>query len=105
MKTRSKNIVIVSLLLIAVILIGAVVFDIVNKRVLTDDTKQEAIGEDDVINEENETIDVPKIKDDANIPENYTDPIIDVSQITRNPDAELLDVVVEQGTKEETNIE
>ena len=54
MKTRSKNIVIVSLLLIAVILVGAVVFDIVNKRVLTDDTKQEAIGEDDVINEENE---------------------------------------------------
>lgn len=105
MKTRSKNIVIVSLLLIAVILIGAVVFDIVNKRVLTDDTKQEAIGKDDVINEENETIDVPEIKDDANISENYTDPIIDVSQITRNPDAELLDVVVEQGTKEGTNIE
>lgn len=49
-------------------------------------------------NEPSETI--PGIKDDPTIPDVQGQPNIDVGEMTRNPEAEVVDSKVEYGTKE-----
>ena len=48
---------------------------------------------------------IPSIKDDPKLPDVQGKPNIDVSEMTKNPDAEVVDSKIEYGTKEDDSNE
>ena len=64
-------------------------------------------GTDTVVNDEpvsspddTEAETIPAIKEDPKLPDVQGTPIIDVEEMTRNPEAEVVDSKIEYGTKE-----
>ncbi len=65
-------------------------------------------GRDETSREPNETEPdtIPPIKDNPTLPDVQGKPVIDVEEMTRNPNAEVVDSKIEYGTKEaDTNEE
>ena len=118
MKKKSNIICMVICIVIAVALAGLAVFGVVKNNIEKD--REEALNEYEQAQQENNkpqdehndtektkqtdkdetTETIPGIKDDQTIPEVQGQPNIDVSEMTRSPEAEVVDSKVEYGTKE-----
>lgn len=115
MSKKANIICTVICVVITLALVGLVVFGIVKDNISTEDMNQKI---EDALNEEskqntNETddnkesestngdlTDIPSIKDDPTLPEVQGQPSIDVGEMTRNPEAEVVGSEIEYGTKE-----
>ena len=102
-------------IIITLALVGLVIFGIVKNNHSAEDEKQkieEALNERDNQNTENtdtnresentngDLTDIPSIKDDPSLPDVQGQPNIDVGEMTRNPEAEVVGSEIEYGTKE-----
>ncbi len=113
---KNKTNVIVTVIIVAVTLalVALAVFGIVRKTIddrnnqYLEEQRQEQMNtetddhatETDETDEGDTTPTIPDIKDTPTIPETGDKPDIDVSEMTRNPEAEVVDSSVEYGTKE-----
>lgn len=122
MKKNKANIICtVICIVITLALIGLVVFGIVKDNTSTEDMNQkieEALNEEskqntDKVDDNKESestsgnlTDIPSIKDDPKLPDVQGQPNVDVGEMTRNPEAEVVGSEIEYGTKESgTNAE
>jgi hypothetical protein len=114
-KSKANIICTVSCIVITLALVGLAVFGIVKNNINNDENNQKI---EDARNEENEqnTIetdenkdnedssgvltDIPSIKNDPSLPDVHGKPNIDVGEMTRNPEAEVVRSEIEYGTKE-----
>ncbi len=113
---KNKNNVVVTVIIVAITLalVGLAVFGIVRKNMedenkqFLEEQRQEQMNtnKDDDTSEPSESDEgettpvIPDIKDNPTTPETGDKPDIDVSEMTRNPEAEVVDSSVEYGTKE-----
>ena len=116
MKKNKANIICtVICIIITLALVGLAIFGIVKNNNSAEDEKQkieEALNERDNQNTENtdtnresentngDLTDIPSIKDDPSLPDVQGQPNIDVGEMTRNPEAEVVGSEIEYGTKE-----
>ena len=117
MKKNKANIICtVICIVITLAIVGLAVFGIVNNNHSTEDEKQkieDALNERDNQNTENTDVnkesentngdltDIPSIKDDPKLPDVQGQPSVDVGEMTRNPEAEVVGSEIEYGTKED----
>lgn len=105
-------------IVISIALAGLVVFGVMKNNI--EEAREEALNEYEQAQQENKqpqdehndtekteqtdkietTETIPAIKDDQTIPEVQGQPNIDVGEMTRNPEAEVVDSKVEYDTKE-----
>ena len=116
MKKNKANIICtVICIVITLALVGLAIFGIVKNNINNDEYNQkieEARNEENKQNpnqtDENkesentsgDLTDIPSIKDDPSLPDVQGKPTIDVGEMTRNPEAEVVDSEIEYGTKE-----
>lgn len=114
-KSKANIICTVICIIITLALVGLAIFGIVKNNHSAEDEKQkieEALNERDNQNTENtdtnresentngDLTDIPSIKDDPSLPGVQGQPNIDVGEMTRNPEAEVVGSEIEYGTKE-----
>ena len=114
-KSKANIICTVTCIIITLALVGLAIFGIVKNNNSAEDEKQkieEALNERDNQNTENtdtnresentngDLTDIPSIKDDPSLPDVQGQPNIDVGEMTRNPEAEVVGSEIEYGTKE-----
>ena len=114
-KSKANIICTVICIIITLALVGLAIFGIVKNNHTAEDEKQkieEALNERDNQNTENtdtnresentngDLTDIPSIKDDPSLPDVQGQPNIDVGEMTRNPEAEVVGSEIEYGTKE-----
>ena len=114
-KSKANIICTVICIIITLALVGLSIFGIVKNNHSAEDEKQkieEALNERDNQNTENtdtnresentngDLTDIPSIKDDPSLPDVQGQPNIDVGEMTRNPEAEVVGSEIEYGTKE-----
>lgn len=114
-KSKANIICTVICIIITLALVGLSIFGIVKNNNSAEDEKQkieEALNERDNQNTENtdtnresentngDLTDIPSIKDDPSLPDVQGQPNIDVGEMTRNPEAEVVGSEIEYGTKE-----
>lgn len=114
-KSKANIICTVICIIITLALVGLAIFGIVKNNNSAEDEKQkieEALNERDNQNTENtdtnresentngDLTDIPSIKDDPSLPDVQGQPNIDVGEMTRNPEAEVVGSEIEYGTKE-----
>lgn len=116
MKKNKANIICtVICIVITLALVGLAIFGIVKNNINNDEYNQKI---EDARNEENkqnpnqtdekkesentngDLTDIPSIKDDPSLPDVQGKPTIDVGEMTRNPEAEVVGSEIEYGTKE-----
>ena len=116
MKKNKANIICtVICIIITLALVGLAIFGIVQNNINNDDYNQKI---EDARNEENKQntnetdgnkesedtsgvlTDIPPIKKDPSLPDVQGQPNIDVGEMTRNPEAEVVGSEIEYGTKE-----
>ena len=116
MKKNKVNIICTLIcIIITLALVGLAIFGIVKNNHSTEDEKQkieDALNERDNQNAENtdankesentngDLTDIPSIKEDPKLPDVQGQPSIDVGEMTRNPEAEVVGSEIEYGTKE-----
>lgn len=114
-KSKANIICTVICIIITLALVGLAVFGIVKNNINNDENNQKI---EDVRNEENkqntnetdgneerentsgDLTDIPSIKEDPSLPDVQGQPNIDVGEMTRNPEAEVVGSEIEYGTKE-----
>ena len=120
MKKNKANIICaVICIVVTLALVGLAVFGVVKNNI--DKNREEALNgqqqeQQQTDNHDHETSDstdtdettentepedtIPSIKDDLELPDVQGKPSIDVSEMTKNPEAEVVDSKIEYGTKE-----
>lgn len=123
-KSKANIICTVICIIITLALVGLAVFGIVKHNI--EKEREAALNEyqqaQQTDNHEHETSDnhdtdntaettepaetIPSIKDDPQLPDLQGQPSVDVGEMTKNPEAEVVDSKIEYGTKESgTNVE
>lgn len=105
MKKKTAIICMVVCLLMTAIIVGAIVLDVSRKqaeRDIADPQQTEAKGsETSDVSDAGQDITVPDIKDEPAVTaKEQENPDIDVSEMTRNPEPEVIDRTIEYETKE-----
>ena len=114
-KSKANIICTVICIVVALALVGLAIFGIVKSNTNNDKNSQKI---EDARNEENKQninetdgnkesedtsgvlTDIPPIKKDPSLPDEQGQPNIDVGEMTRNPEAEVVGSEIEYGTKE-----
>ena len=114
-KSKANIICTVICVVITLALVGLAVFGFVKNNINNDENNQKI---EDARNEENkqntnetdgnkesentsgDLTDIPSIKEDPSLPDVQGQPNIDVGEMTRNPEAEVVGSEIEYGTKE-----
>ena len=114
-KSKANIICTVICIVITLALVGLAVFGIVKNNINNDENNQkiEDARNEEIkqntdetdCNEESENTsgdltDIPSIKEDPSLPDVQGQPNIDVGEMTRNPEAEVVGSEIEYGTKE-----
>lgn len=114
-KRKNKMICAVLGIIMMLALVGFVAFGVVKNTVKNEDatssnedvryeeTEQNASETDSKMERETESMafpDIPSIKDNSPLPEEQEDPVVDVGEMTRNPEADVMGSEIEYGTKE-----
>lgn len=120
-KSKANIICMVLCIVVTLALVGGAVVGVLNNstnnegknpntvEISNDSNKQNTNETDD--NKESESTnsnltDIPSIREDPELPDVQGEPNIDVGEMTRNPEAEVVDSEIEYGTKESgTNAE
>lgn len=116
MKKNKANIICTAICIVVTLaLVGLAVFGVVKNNINNDENNQKI---EDARNEENkqntnetdgnkesgntsgDLTDIPSIKEDPSLSDVQGQPNIDVSEMTRNPEAEVVDSKIEYDTKE-----
>ena len=114
-KSKANIICTVSCIVITLALVGLAVFGIVKNNINNDENNQkiedarneeikqntnETDGNEESENTSGDLTDIPSIKEDPSLPDVQGQPNIDVGEMTRNPEAEVVGSEIEYGTKE-----
>ena len=114
-KSKANIICTVICIVITLALVGLAVFGIVKNNINNDennqkieDARNEEIkqntdktdGNEESENTSGDLTDIPSIKEDPSLPDVQGQPNIDVGEMTRNPEAEVVGSEIEYGTKE-----
>ena len=114
-KSKANIICTVICIVITLALVGLAVFGIVKNNINNDENNQkiedarneeikqntdEADGNEESENTSGDLTDIPSIKEDPSLPDVQGQPNIDVGEMTRNPEAEVVGSEIEYGTKE-----
>lgn len=114
-KRKNKMICAVLGIIMMLALVGFVAFGVVKNTVKNEDakssnedvryeeTEQNASETDSKMERETESMafpDIPSIKDNSPLPEEQEDPVVDVGEMTRNPEADVMGSEIEYETKE-----
>jgi len=116
MKKNKANIICtVICIVITLAVVGLAVFGIVKNNINNDENNQkiedarneeikqntdETDGNEESENTSGDLTDIPSIKEDPSLPDVQGQPNIDVGEMTRNPEAEVVGSEIEYGTKE-----
>ena len=113
-KSKANIICTVICIIITLALVGLAIFGIVKNNINNDDYNQkiedarneenkqntnETEGNKESENKSEDLTDIPSIKDDPSLPDVQGQPNIDVGEMTRNPEAEVVGSEIEYGTK------
>ena len=114
-KSKANIICTVICIIITLALVGLAVFGIVKNNINNDENNQkiedarneeikqntdETDGNEESENTSGDLTDIPSIKEDPSLPDVQGQPNIDVGEMTRNPEAEVVGSEIEYGTKE-----
>ena len=114
-KSKANIICTVICIVITLALVGLAVFGIVKNNINNDENNQkiedarneeikqntdETDGNEESENTGGDLTDIPSIKEDPSLPDVQGQPNIDVGEMTRNPEAEVVGSEIEYGTKE-----
>lgn len=114
-KSKANIICTVICIVITLALVGLAVFGIVKNNINNDENNQkiedarneeikqntnETDGNEESENTSGDLTDIPSIKEDPSLPDVQGQPNIDVGEMTRNPEAEVVGSKIEYGTKE-----
>lgn len=114
-KSKANIICTVICIVITLALVGLAVFGIVKNNINNDENNQkiedarneeikqntdETDGNKESENTSGDLTDIPSIKEDPSLPDVQGQPNIDVGEMTRNPEAEVVGSEIEYGTKE-----
>ena len=114
-KSKANIICTVICIVITLALVGLAVFGIVKNNINNDENNQkiedarneeikqntdETDGNEERENTSGDLTDIPSIKEDPSLPDVQGQPNIDVGEMTRNPEAEVVGSEIEYGTKE-----
>lgn len=114
-KSKANIICTVFCIVVALALVGLAVFGIVKNNINNDENNQkiedgrneeikqntdETDGNEESENTSGDLTDIPSIKEDPSLPDVQGQPNIDVGEMTRNPEAEVVGSEIEYGTKE-----
>ena len=114
-KSKANIICTVICIVITLALVGLAVFGIVKNNINNDENNQkiedarneeikqntdETDGNEESENTSGDLTDIPLIKEDPSLPDVQGQPNIDVGEMTRNPEAEVVGSEIEYGTKE-----
>ena len=114
-KSKANIICTVICIVITLALVGLAVFGIVKNNINNDENNQkiedarneeikqntdETDGNEESENTSGDLTDIPSIKEDPSLPDVQGQPNIDVGEMTRNPEAEVVGSEIEYGTKE-----
>ena len=114
-KSKANIICTVICIVITLALVGLAVFGIVKNNINNDENNQkiedarneeikqntdETDGNEESENTSGNLTDIPSIKEDPSLPDVQGQPNIDVGEMTRNPEAEVVGSEIEYGTKE-----
>ena len=114
-KSKANIICTVICIVITLALVGLAVFGIVKNNINNDENNQkiedarneeikqntnETDGNEESENTSGDLTDIPSIKEDPSLPDMQGQPNIDVGEMTRNPEAEVVGSEIEYGTKE-----
>ena len=114
-KSKANIICTVICIVITLALVGLAVFGIVKNNINNDENNQkiedarneeikqntiETDGNEESENTSGDFTDIPSIKEDPSLPDVQGQPNIDVGEMTRNPEAEVVGSEIEYGTKE-----
>ena len=116
MKKSKANIICTGICIVSTLaLVGLAVFGIVKNNINNDENNQkiedarneeikqntdETDGNEESENTSGDLTDIPSIKEDPSLPDVQGQPNIDVGEMTRNPEAEVVGSEIEYGTKE-----
>lgn len=114
-KSKANIICTVICIVITLALVGLAIFGIVKNNINNDENNQkiedarneeikqntdETDGNEESENTSGDLTDIPSIKEDPSLPDVQGQPNIDVGEMTRNPEAEVVGSEIEYGTKE-----
>ena len=114
-KSKANIICTVICIVITLALVGLAVFGIVKNNINNDENNQkiedarneeikqntdETDGNEESENTSGDLTDIPSIKEDPSLPDVQGQPNIDVGEMMRNPEAEVVGSEIEYGTKE-----
>ena len=114
-KSKANIICTVICIVITLTLVGLAIFGIVKNNINNDENNQkiedarneeikqntdETDGNEESENTSGDLTDIPSIKEDPSLPDVQGQPNIDVGEMTRNPEAEVVGSEIEYGTKE-----
>ena len=114
-KSKANIICTVICIVITLALVGLAVFGILKNNINNDENNQkiedarneeikqntdETDGNEESENTSGDFTDIPSIKEDPSLPDVQGQPNIDVGEMTRNPEAEVVGSEIEYGTKE-----
>ena len=114
-KSKANIICTVICIIITLALVGLAIFGIVKNNINNDENNQkiedarneeikqntdETDGNEESENTSGDLTDIPSIKEDPSLPDVQGQPNIDVGEMTRNPEAEVVGSEIEYGTKE-----
>ena len=114
-KSKANIICTVICIIITLALVGLAIFGIVKNNINNDENNQkiedarneeikqntdETDGNKESENTSGDLTDIPSIKEDPSLPDVQGQPNIDVGEMTRNPEAEVVGSEIEYGTKE-----
>lgn len=114
-KSKANIICTVVCIVVTLALVGLAVFGIVKNNINNDENNQkiedarneenkqntnETDGNEERENTSGDLTDIPSIKEDPSLPDVQGQPNIDVGEMTRNPEAEVVGSEIEYGTKE-----
>ena len=114
-KSKTNIICTVVCIVVTLALVGLAVFGVVKNNINNDENNQkiedarneeikqntnETDGNEESENTSGDLTDIPSIKEDPSLPDVQGQPNIDVGEMTRNPEAEVVGSEIEYGTKE-----
>lgn len=114
-KSKANIICTVICIVITLALVGLAVFGVVKNNINNDENNQkiedarneeikqntdETDGNEESENTSGDLTDIPSIKEDPSLPDVQGQPNIDVGEMMRNPEAEVVGSEIEYGTKE-----